>query len=159
MEIRSLEPHEFNLHRELRLRALRDAPDSFDETFADVESGGQPCLVAILTFLPSRIPTCSLPILDCNFLSSSCRTSSFRNPRLITPESRFIYRPTSTNRSPAAKSGRKLFKELKVAFSIIVITENHLPLITTTHRMIQGFRKRDSRFSRHETSISPISAN
>ncbi len=39
MEIRSLEPHELNLHREQRLRALRDAPDSFDETFADVESG------------------------------------------------------------------------------------------------------------------------
>jgi len=50
--------------------------------------GGQPCLVAILTFLSFRIPSCSLPILVCNFLSSSSRTSSFRNPRLITPGSR-----------------------------------------------------------------------
>ncbi|MCZ6548680.1 MAG: hypothetical protein O6837_11280, partial [Deltaproteobacteria bacterium] len=64
-----------------------------------------------------------------------------------------------TNRSLAAKSGRQLFKEPKVAFSIIVITENHLPLITATHRMIQGSRKMDSGFSRHETSISPISSN
>ncbi len=119
---------------------------------------GQPCLVAILTFLSFRIPNCNLTILVCNFLSSSSRTSSFRNPRLITPGSRFIYLVTSTNRSLAAKSGWQLFKELKVAFSIIVITENHLPLITVTHRMIQGSRKMDSGFSRHETSISSISS-
>jgi len=121
--------------------------------------GGQPCLVAILTFLSFRIPSCSLPILICNYLSSSSCTSSFRNPRLITPGSRFIYWATSTNQSLAAKSGWQLFKELKVEFSIIVITENHLPLITATHRMIQGSRKMDSGFSRHETSISPISSN
>jgi hypothetical protein len=36
MHLRRLEPHEVGLHRELRLRALQDAPDSFGETFADV---------------------------------------------------------------------------------------------------------------------------
>ena len=36
MHIRRLESHELNLHRDLRLRALRDSPDSFGETFADV---------------------------------------------------------------------------------------------------------------------------
>jgi hypothetical protein len=36
MRLRRLEPHEVSLHRELRLRALREAPDSFGETFADV---------------------------------------------------------------------------------------------------------------------------
>ena len=36
MHIRKLESHELNLHRGLRLRALRDSPDSFGETFADV---------------------------------------------------------------------------------------------------------------------------
>ena len=35
MELRRLASHEANLHRDLRLRALRDAPDSFGETFAD----------------------------------------------------------------------------------------------------------------------------
>jgi hypothetical protein len=59
----------------------------------------------------------------------------------------------------AAKSGWQLFEEPKVAFSIIVVTEDHLPLITATHRMIQRSRKMDSGFSRHETSISPISSN
>ena len=34
MHLRRLEPHEVGLHRELRLRALREAPDSFGETFA-----------------------------------------------------------------------------------------------------------------------------
>jgi GNAT superfamily N-acetyltransferase len=33
--LRRLASHEANLHRDLRLRALRDAPDSFGETFAD----------------------------------------------------------------------------------------------------------------------------
>jgi GNAT superfamily N-acetyltransferase len=36
MRLRTLEPHEVSLHRELRLRALREAADSFGETFADV---------------------------------------------------------------------------------------------------------------------------
>lgn len=36
MHLRRLEPHEVRLHRELRLRALQDAPDSFGETFEDV---------------------------------------------------------------------------------------------------------------------------
>ena len=36
MFLRKLESHEATLHRELRLRALREAPDSFGETFADV---------------------------------------------------------------------------------------------------------------------------
>ena len=36
MHLRRLEPHEVSLHRELRLRALQEAPDSFGETFADV---------------------------------------------------------------------------------------------------------------------------
>src|SRR5262245_54299595 len=36
MRLRRLEPHEVSLHRELRLRALQEAPDSFGETFADV---------------------------------------------------------------------------------------------------------------------------
>lgn len=38
MQIRALEPHEVSLHRELRLRALRDAPDAFGETFAEAEA-------------------------------------------------------------------------------------------------------------------------
>lgn len=35
MELRRLASHEVSLHRDLRLRALRDAPDSFGETFGD----------------------------------------------------------------------------------------------------------------------------
>ena len=35
MELRRLASHEVSLHRDLRLRALRDAPDSFGETYAD----------------------------------------------------------------------------------------------------------------------------
>src|SRR5262249_41493371 len=35
MHLRRLEPHEVSLHREFRLRALQEAPDSFGETFAD----------------------------------------------------------------------------------------------------------------------------
>ena len=38
MHLRRLAPHETNLHRDLRLRALRDAPDSFGETVADAEA-------------------------------------------------------------------------------------------------------------------------
>ncbi len=38
MQLRTLESHEVGLHRELRLRALRDAPDSFGETFAEAET-------------------------------------------------------------------------------------------------------------------------
>jgi len=33
--VRRLAPDEADVHRDLRLRALRDAPDSFGETFAD----------------------------------------------------------------------------------------------------------------------------
>lgn len=33
--IRTLQPHEVDLHRDLRLRALGEAPDSFGEAFAD----------------------------------------------------------------------------------------------------------------------------
>jgi GNAT superfamily N-acetyltransferase len=40
MHVRALEPHEVSLHRELRLRALQEAPDSFGETFAD--AAGRP---------------------------------------------------------------------------------------------------------------------
>lgn len=36
MHLRTLQSHEVNLHRALRLRALRESPDSFGETFADV---------------------------------------------------------------------------------------------------------------------------
>jgi GNAT superfamily N-acetyltransferase len=36
--IRTLEPHEVTLHRALRLSALRDSPDSFRETAAEVEA-------------------------------------------------------------------------------------------------------------------------
>jgi GNAT superfamily N-acetyltransferase len=36
MHLRRLLPHEVSLHRELRLRALRDAPDSFGEAAAEV---------------------------------------------------------------------------------------------------------------------------
>ena len=36
MHIRRLKSHEATLHRELRLRALQDSPDSFGDTFADV---------------------------------------------------------------------------------------------------------------------------
>jgi GNAT superfamily N-acetyltransferase len=39
VELRRLASHEVNLHRDLRLRALHDAPDSFGETFAD--AGGR----------------------------------------------------------------------------------------------------------------------
>ena len=35
IHLRRLAAHEVDLHRDLRLRALRDAPDSFGETFAD----------------------------------------------------------------------------------------------------------------------------
>ena len=35
MYLRKLTSHEVGLHRDLRLRALRDAPDSFGETLAD----------------------------------------------------------------------------------------------------------------------------
>ena len=35
MQVRRLAPHEVTLHRELRLRALQDAPDSFGESPAD----------------------------------------------------------------------------------------------------------------------------
>jgi hypothetical protein len=38
MPIRPLQPHEVTLHRELRLQALQDAPDSFGATFADAEA-------------------------------------------------------------------------------------------------------------------------
>ena len=37
MRIRRLEPHEIALHRDIRLRALRDAPDSFGESAAEAE--------------------------------------------------------------------------------------------------------------------------
>ena len=37
MHIRPLQPQEVNLHRELRLRALQDAPDSLGATCADAE--------------------------------------------------------------------------------------------------------------------------
>ena len=36
MDLRKLASDEVSLHREIRLRALREAPDSFGETFADV---------------------------------------------------------------------------------------------------------------------------
>nr|RNJ70177.1 MAG: GNAT family N-acetyltransferase [Leptolyngbya sp. IPPAS B-1204] len=38
MPIRRLEPHETNLHREIRLRALQDSPESFGETLAEAEA-------------------------------------------------------------------------------------------------------------------------
>ena len=38
MRIRRLEPHEIALHRDVRLRALREAPDSFGENAAEVET-------------------------------------------------------------------------------------------------------------------------
>src|SRR3954470_18898315 len=38
VRIRTLEPHEVLLHRDLRLRALRDSPDSFAETATDAEA-------------------------------------------------------------------------------------------------------------------------
>jgi ribosomal protein S18 acetylase RimI-like enzyme len=38
VRIRALEPHEAALHREVRLRALRDAPDAFGESVADAEA-------------------------------------------------------------------------------------------------------------------------
>ena len=37
MRIRKLESHEITLHRELRLRALRDSPESFADTAEEVE--------------------------------------------------------------------------------------------------------------------------
>lgn len=37
MRIRKLESHEIALHRELRLRALRDSPESFADTAEEVE--------------------------------------------------------------------------------------------------------------------------
>src|SRR5262249_32593370 len=38
LRIRRVEPHEITLHREVRLRALRDAPDAFGEAVAEVEA-------------------------------------------------------------------------------------------------------------------------
>ena len=38
MRIRRLEPQEIALHRDIRLRALRDAPDAFGEAAAQVEA-------------------------------------------------------------------------------------------------------------------------
>jgi GNAT superfamily N-acetyltransferase len=38
VHLRRLAAHEADLHRDLRLRALRDAPDSFGETFADASA-------------------------------------------------------------------------------------------------------------------------
>ena len=38
MQIRTLEPHEVHLHREIRLRALADAPDSFGEVVSEAEA-------------------------------------------------------------------------------------------------------------------------
>jgi GNAT superfamily N-acetyltransferase len=38
VQIRTLEPHEVSLHREVRLRALQNAPDSFGETCAEAEA-------------------------------------------------------------------------------------------------------------------------
>jgi GNAT superfamily N-acetyltransferase len=38
MNIRSLQPDEVSLHRELILRALRDSPDSFGHTLAEAEA-------------------------------------------------------------------------------------------------------------------------
>ena len=38
MKIRRLEPYEVALHRDIRLRALRDAPDSFGEDAAEAEA-------------------------------------------------------------------------------------------------------------------------
>jgi GNAT superfamily N-acetyltransferase len=35
VHVRTLAPHEVELHRDLRLRALLDAPESFGETFAE----------------------------------------------------------------------------------------------------------------------------
>ena len=43
MHLRRLERHEVSLHRELRLRALQEAPDSFGETFADVAARPLSC--------------------------------------------------------------------------------------------------------------------
>jgi len=37
MQLRTLEAHEVTLHRELRLCALRDAPEAFGETFAEAK--------------------------------------------------------------------------------------------------------------------------
>jgi len=38
VKIRRLQPHEITLHRDLRLCALRDSPDSFAETAAEAEA-------------------------------------------------------------------------------------------------------------------------
>ena len=38
MQIRTLEAHEVELHRSLQLRALREAPDAFGETWAEAAS-------------------------------------------------------------------------------------------------------------------------
>jgi GNAT superfamily N-acetyltransferase len=38
MQIRTLEPHEVDLHREVRLRALADAPDAFGVVVSEVEA-------------------------------------------------------------------------------------------------------------------------
>ena len=38
MRIRRLEPHEVALHRDIRLCALRDAPEAFEETAAQAEA-------------------------------------------------------------------------------------------------------------------------
>jgi GNAT superfamily N-acetyltransferase len=38
MQIRTLEPHEMNLHRDIRLQALRDAPDAFGTIASEAEA-------------------------------------------------------------------------------------------------------------------------
>src|SRR5882724_12944186 len=38
MQLRTLEPHEVHLHREVRLRALADAPDVFGVVVSEVEA-------------------------------------------------------------------------------------------------------------------------
>jgi hypothetical protein len=56
----------------------------------------------------------------------------------------------------AAKSSWQSFKQRKVAFPVIVIAENYLPLVATTDGMIKGTRKMNSGFSCHEGSMSLI---
>jgi hypothetical protein len=43
VQLRKLGSHEVDLHRDLRLRALREAPDSFGETFADAAARSISC--------------------------------------------------------------------------------------------------------------------
>jgi GNAT superfamily N-acetyltransferase len=67
MHLCTLQPHEVSLHRALRLRALRDAPDAFGATFADAEA--QP-----LSYWETLTTSVTEPGRHVMFLACECET-------------------------------------------------------------------------------------